>query len=276
MVSSKNRNVVQKTIVYVVCSLFIIYVAFPIILVLIGSFGKKWYGSILPELFTFRWYIELFTTRQYTNAMMISLYVAFVCVVATLIITILTAYAINTSTKKWLRNVFDTIVLMPVAIPPLVIAIGLIELYTFKNFTLVGTLYIVIAAHIVFTLPFMMKPVMAAFEIINWKTLNEAADSLGSSFFNKIKNILLPNILPGIISGTIMVFAMSLGEFQLALLLSGFKTQTYPVMLREAFYLSTGFACAATSVSILVAFLSIIAILFFVKKLSGEKRFKGN
>ncbi len=264
------KSKVKSPLVLIVGCVFIFYVLFPIILVFMGSFGTKWYGTILPTFFTLKWYKQLFTTSQYTATMVTSVYVAFLCVIISLAITILAVYALNTMKSKWLKKIFDYIVLVPVAIPPIVIAVGLIELYTFDNFSFVGTTFILVAAHLVITLPFMMKPIISSFDIINWKDLNEAADSLGSSFFYKIRKVLIPNILPGVISGSIMVFAMSLGEFQLALLLTGFKNQTYPIMLREAFYMSTGFACAATSVIIFIAFLSIIIMLLIVKKMGGE------
>ena len=107
----------------------------------------------------------------------------------------------------------------------------------------------------------MIEPVHANLKLIDWKLLNEAAESLGASFIYKISRILIPNLLPGILSGALMVFTMSLGEFQLAVMLSGFRTQTYPVVLFQAFSRETGFACSATTILIGVSIFSLLGIM---------------
>lgn len=68
-----------------------------------------------------------------------------------------------------------------------------------------------------------------------------------------------------------MTFAISLGEFQLAVILSGSLTQTYPVALYQAFYFSTGFACSATSVLLVAAVLSLWGLTLLMKFM-GVKR----
>ncbi|MEA4881670.1 MAG: hypothetical protein VB045_09390, partial [Synergistaceae bacterium] len=70
------------------------------------------------------------------------------------------------------------------------------------------------------------------------------------------------NLIPGLLSGAVMTFAMSLGEFQLAVMVTGSSSQTYPVVLYQAFYVSTGFACAATTLLVLFSLLSLGGVLF--------------
>ncbi len=269
---TKSRIRVKEFLLVIFLVIFVVYILLPIVLVVMGSFGKRWYGTILPEFFTLKWYVKLFQEFQYTRAMSMSLSIAFMCVVITFSIGLPAVYAIYDSESRLLQNVFDAIIIMPIAIPPLVMATGLIELYTFKNFTLVGTWVIILAAHVVYTIPFMLKPIMATLETIDWKTLNEAADSLGSSPLFKVRRVLIPNLLPGIISGSLMVFAMSLGEFQLAVMLAGFRTRTFPLLLREAFYMETGFSCAATTLLIAAALLSLTGVAFAMRKLGGSSR----
>lgn len=263
---------IREFLIVIFLVLFTVYILLPIILVIMGSFGKRWYGTILPEFFTFKWYIKLFQEFQYTRAMSMSLTVSATCVVITFIIGLPAVYSIYDSESKTLKTIFDSIIIMPIAIPPLVMATGLIELYTFENFTLVGTWIIILASHVVYTIPFMLKPIMATLETIGWRTLNEAADSMGSSTWFKARTVLIPNLLPGVISGSLMVFAMSLGEFQLAVMLAGFRTQTFPVVLRQAFYLETGFSCAATTLLIVAALLSLTGVSFMLRRIGTGSR----
>ncbi|MDR1622378.1 MAG: ABC transporter permease subunit, partial [Synergistaceae bacterium] len=142
--------------------------------------------------------------------------------------------------------------------------------YNWKGFSLVGTWQLLLGAHIVYTLPFMMRPLMANIEMIRWSTLEEACVSLGASLGTTIRRVLIPNLLPGVVSGALMTFAMSLGEFQLAVMVTGSRSQTFPVVLYQAFYVSTGFACAATTLLILTSLLSLVGLTLLGRSFSGE------
>ena len=76
-------------------------------------------------------------------------------------------------------------------------------------------------------------------------------------------------MLPGLTSGALMTFAMSLGEFQLAVMVTGSASQTYPVVLYQAFYVSTGFACAATMLLVLLSLFSLTGVLILRKAFGG-------
>jgi len=212
---------------------FLLFILIPIILLLLGSFGEIWYGTILPQgLFTLKWYKILFKEIMYIRSMKISLLVGTLSVIGNIVIGVPAVYTIYNSqfyNQEWIR--------------------------------LTGTWQIVLFSHLLFTLPFMIEPVHANLKLIDWKLLNEAAESLGASFIYKITRILIPNLLPGILSGALMVFTMSLGEFQLAVMLSGFRTQTYPVVLFQAFSRETGFACSATTILIGVSIFSLLGIM---------------
>jgi putative spermidine/putrescine transport system permease protein len=139
--------------------------------------------------------------------------------------------------------------------------LGLVQAFNWPGFSLVGTWQLLVGAHVIFTMPFMLKPLMANMELIGWNTLEDAAVSLGASPMMVARRVLIPNLLPGLVSGAIMTFAMSLGEFQLAVMVTGSTTQTYPVVLYQAFYVSTGFACAATTLLVLMSMVSLFGVI---------------
>jgi putative spermidine/putrescine transport system permease protein len=123
---------------------------------------------------------------------------------------------------------------MPVAIPGLATALALIVMYggwgDFRRswvFILVG--------HVLFTLPFMVRSVLAVLTSIDLKTLEEGARSLGASFAQRFFGIVLPNCRGGILAGSLMVVTLSLGEFNMTLLLHTPLTQTLPVGLADTY-----------------------------------------
>lgn len=231
----------------------VMYIVVPVLLILIGSFGQKWFGTLFPEGFTLSWYVELFSKKMYLRAMRMSILVGVGTVLVNLLLAIPAVYAVYTSGSSRLRNLFNGIAMLPVAIPPLVMGMGLIQAYNWPWFSLVGTWQLLLVAHVIYTIPFTIKPIMANMELLRWTSLEEAAESLGASRFYTIVRVLVPNLQPGILAGAVMTLAMSLGEFQLAVLLSGSATQTYPVTLYQAFYVGTGFACAATMLLVIMA-----------------------
>lgn len=248
---------VARFLLHLSNSLLIFYILLPIALILVGSFGEKWFGTLFPQGFTLEWYRTLFSERMYLRSLRMSVLVGILTVVFTALLAIPTVYAVHVAGRKSLRTLFDAMVVLPVALPPVVLGIGLVQAYNWPSFSLVGTWQLLLFAHVVYSFPFMIKPLMANLELLDWNVLEEAAESLGASRWYTIRRVLLPNLKMGILAGAIMTFAFSFGEFQLALILTSSESQTYPVVLYQAFYVSTGFACAAVMMLVLLASFTI-------------------
>jgi putative spermidine/putrescine transport system permease protein len=88
---------------------------------------------------------------------------------------------------------------------------------------------------VLFTLPFMVRSVLAVLSSIDLRTLEEGARSLGASFSQRFFGIVLPNCRSGIVAGSLMVVTLSLGEFNMTLLLHTPLTQTLPVGLADSY-----------------------------------------
>ncbi len=256
------RDYLKRSLGIAFFFLYFAYVLVPILLLLAGSFGERWFSTLLPEGFTLKWYFDLFTNPMYTKAIGRSLLVAALTVVLDAAIAIPAVYAVHTLGGRFLRSVYDSVILLPIAVPPIVMGLGLIQSFNWPGFSLVGTWQLLLGAHIVYTLPFTLRPIMANMEMIQWNVLEEAGMSLGAGMPLLFRRVLVPNLMPGILSGALMTFAMSLGEFQLAVMLTSSNSQTYPVVLYQAFYVSTGFACSATMVLIVTSLFTLLGVIF--------------
>jgi len=256
------RDYMQRSLGIAFFFLYFAYVLVPILLLLAGSFGERWFSTLLPEGFTLKWYFDLFTNPMYTKAIGRSLLVAALTVILDAAIAIPAVYAVHTLGGRFLRSVYDSVILLPIAVPPIVMGLGLIQSFNWPGFSLVGTWQLLLGAHVVYTLPFTLRPIMANMEMIQWNVLEEAGTSLGAGMPFLFRRVLVPNLMPGILSGALMTFAMSLGEFQLAVMLTSSNSQTYPVVLYQAFYVSTGFACSATMVLIVTSLFTLLGVLF--------------
>src|SRR5690606_11182747 len=98
-----------------------------------------------------------------------------------------------------------------------------------------GSWTFILVGHVLFTLPFMVRAVLAVMLTLNLKTLEEGAASLGASQWQRFFHVVLPNCRHGIVAGALMVLTLSIGEFNLTWLLHTPYTKTLPVGLADAY-----------------------------------------
>jgi putative spermidine/putrescine transport system permease protein len=123
---------------------------------------------------------------------------------------------------------------LPVAVPGLASALALILAYgQWRGFR--QSFAFILVGHVVFTLPFMVRTVTAAFAREDLQSLDEAARSLGASFLQRFLGVLVPAVAPSIVAGSLMVFTLSVGEFNLTWMLHTPLTRTLPVGLADSY-----------------------------------------
>lgn len=116
----------------------------------------------------------------------------------------------------------------------------------------------ILAGHVVFTLPFMVRSIMAVLGAIDVNTLEEGAASLGASRWRRFIDVIVPNTKPGILPGPLMVVTFSLGEFNLTWMLYTPLTKTLPVGLADSY---ASMRLEVASAYTLIFFIMIIPLL---------------
>jgi putative spermidine/putrescine transport system permease protein len=242
-----------------VTALYLAYLAVPIVLLVIGSFGASWLNTLLPSGVTSRWYADVAADPSFVRAFRASLAVATLTCAACLALGLPCAYAIFRSRSARMRSLARVLYQLPVAMPPLVLAFGFILVFSSDALPWLGSIWLLTAGHVVLGLPYFLQAVVADMQRLGLRTLEDAAESLGSSGVQRFFHIVVPALRHSILAGLIIVAALSIGEFQLSNLVAGFLNRTYPVVLLQAFYGATGFACAATVILLSLALLAAIA-----------------
>src|SRR5436309_284677 len=169
------------------------------------------------------------------------------------------AYAVFRAESARVRSLARVLYQLPVALPPLVLAFGFILVFSSDTLPWLGSIWLLAAGHVVLALPYFLQTVIADMQRLGLRTLEDAAESLGSSGAQRFVHIVLPALSQSILAGLIIVAALSIGEFQFSNLVAGFLNRTYPVVLLQAFYGATGFACAATVILLTLAVVAAIA-----------------
>jgi putative spermidine/putrescine transport system permease protein len=206
------------------------FLVVPVLLSALAGVTENWFLGVSGGLTT-RWLWRVW--ELYAHTIALSAWIAFCCLACTLLIGVPAAYALARSEGRWAR-LAEELLTLPLAVPGLATALGLILLWgavggfrTHWSFVLVG--------HVLFTLPFMLRATLAAMRGTDLVTLEEAARACGASFRRRFLGIVLPNARRGILAGSLMVVALSLGEFNTTLLLSTPFTMTLPVGLADSY-----------------------------------------
>jgi putative spermidine/putrescine transport system permease protein len=233
----------------------------PAILSMLAGITTNYFRGVRSGL-TVQWVMQVF--ELYSDTIVRSFIIAFATLAITLIVGVPAAYALHVRSGRMAR-VIEEIITLPLAIPGLAIALALLLTYGNAGEFRRSSLFIV-AGHVVFTLPFMVRSVMAVFATIDVKTLDESASSLGASPWRRFRDVIVPNARGGVLAGALMVVTLSLGEFNLTWMLHTPLTKTLPVGLADSY---ASMRLEVASAYTLVFFVMIIPLLVAMQTFAG-------
>jgi putative spermidine/putrescine transport system permease protein len=236
-----------------------LYLLLPIALLIVGSFGANWTNTLLPTGLTGRWYLELWEDTSFRKAFVNSLIVAGSACVINTVLAVPLAYALYHGAARRGSAAAKIVSALPVAVPTITLGFGYMIVFNTDLMPWLGSMPLLIAAHAVHTLPYLTQALLTDLRHLHLERLERAAATLGATPVQQFLGVVLPNLRFSLLSGLVMVAAISVGEFNLSNLLTGFQNRTYPVVLLQAFYGATGFACAATVILLLLASLAALA-----------------
>ena len=234
--------------------LILVFLYMPLFVIIILSFNSAKFGSFPIEEFSMHWYFELFKDGVFHESLIASLSVGLIAVFGTIILSMPTSF-VFVRKEFFLKKVFLLISLAPLFIPGIIIGVSWIAGMGILN--LRPGLYIVSAAHILFCIPFfilIMRSRLLNFDI----AVEEAARDLGSDPIRVLRTVTLPIILPSIIGGSILVFAVSLDEFIITNLVIGAHS-TLPTYIWGM--MRYGLTPTANSLSSLMIIISVFLVI---------------
>ena len=198
---------------------------------------------------------------QLYHAIGISLLLAAFTVVLMLAILVPTMIWVRLR-APWAKGMVDFLCLLPLTIPPLVIVVGLKDVYLWVTYFFGESALTLTFVYTVLVLPYAYRSIDAALAAIDLQTLSEAARSLGASWRTTILRIVVPNIWSGILSAAFISIAVVLGEYTVASL-SGY--QNLQVVIVQIGQTSGTTSVAASLATLLFGFL-LLSILAFVTR----------
>lgn len=222
----------KKAVSRVYTFLIFLFLYAPILVLIVFSFNDtKTSSRTVWSGFSLKWYQKLFEDRLILEALRNTLVIAVVAAAAATVLGTLAAIGIN-SMKRLPRRVMMNITNFPMVNPEIVTGVSLMLLFVFAVRLFGGRslgMGSLIAAHITFCLPYVILSVLPKLRQMD-PNLYEAAQDLGCPPARAFFKVVLPEIAPGIVTGMIMAFTLSIDDFVISYFTSG-TTQTLPIYI---------------------------------------------
>jgi spermidine/putrescine transport system permease protein len=181
--------------------------------------------------FTLDWYVQLFQRDDILSALYTTLLVSLLAAVIATIIGTVAAIGFSVMRRRS-RQFFLTINAIPYINPDIITGVSLMILFvSLMAFTKIELGFLtLLLAHITFNVPYVILAVMPKIRSLN-KHLFEAALDLGATPFKAFWKVILPQIMPGVISGALIAFTLSIDDFVISLFTAGSSVQTLPMAI---------------------------------------------
>lgn len=247
--------------------LIFLFLYAPMFTLIVFSFNQsksraRWGG------FTFKWYIKLFSNEEvlaaFTNTMMLALLSA---LIATVIGTI-AALAIN-KMKKADKSIIMGVTNIPMLNAEIVTGISLMLLFLY--FKVRFGFMTILLSHITFNIPYVILSVMPRIKQLNSSTY-EAALDLGANPLYAFYKVVLPDIMPGIISGFLMAFTMSLDDFIITHFTKGPGVDTLSTKIYAQVKKGVNPEMYALSTIIFISVLILLILINLLPQKMGKKK----
>ena len=205
----------------------------PIVVLLIFSFNESKSLSVFSG-FSWKWYEELLRDRNTLESVKNTLVLAASATVISTVMGTLAAVGINKLRSKWYRATMNTVTDIPMTNPDIITGISLMLMFVFVG-RLFGAstslnFFTMLIAHVAFCTPYVILQVLPKLQQMD-KALPEAAMDLGCTPMRAFLKVELPEIMPGIITGAIMAFTLSLDDFVISYFTSGNGFETLPIRI---------------------------------------------
>ena len=223
----------MKTSSKIYTALIMLFLFAPIAILLVFSFNESKSLSVFSD-FSLYWYRELFRDSETLNAVKNTLLLACCAAAISTVMGTAAAVGMNKLRNRYIRAVMDTATNIPMINPEIITGISLMLMFVFVG-RLFGaatslSFWTMLIAHVTFCLPYVILQVLPKLQQMD-KSLPEAAMDLGCTPMRAFFKVEIPEILPGIITGLIMAFTLSLDDFVISYFTAGNGFQTLPIRI---------------------------------------------
>ncbi len=264
----------MKPAAKVYTGLIMLFLFAPIAILLVFSFNEAKSLSVFSG-FSLNWYSELFKDAETLGAVRNTLILALSAAVISTVMGTAAAVGINRLRNRYYRAAMDTVTNIPMINPDIITGISLMLMFVF-----VGRLFgaatslsfaTMLIAHVTFCLPYVILQVLPKLRQMD-ASLPEAAMDLGCTPLRAFFKVEIPEILPGVVTGMIMAFTLSLDDFVISYFTSGNGFQTLPIRIYNMTKKTVTPKMYALATIIFFVILALLILTNLIDSDSAEKR----
>lgn len=274
MIQRSKGDFWGKFLFYFLIGFFILNLIGLVGTVIVDSFGARWFGTWLPPEYTTRWYEYIGNDHDMGLLLFNTLFVALSTTAIALLIGFPAAYVLARKQFRF-KGLLTGLYLLPMLVPPLAYGIPLATLLLRLN--LGGTLLGVILINLVPIIPFVILILAPFIEQVD-TSLESASRMLGANGFQTFRRVVLPLVIPGLLTAGVLAVVRTIAMFELTFLVADAHSQTLVVALyADAFAagIRPNQAISAMAVVYMLTTMSLLIIaLIFVKPTQFVVRLK--
>ncbi len=262
MKTLSSKNLVLWSLV----SFTLLTLSLPTIIIIGASFTSGDIIQFPPKGFSLRWYAELWQMDSFKQAFLRTLYVSVICTLVSIPVGTLAALAAAKYRMRF-QAAIQVYLLLPFTIP--LVVSGLSMMIWFGEIRILGQLWPVGIALCLINLPFMIWSVSASVNGLD-PELENAAYNCGAPPVQAFFMVTVPSVMPGVITGALLMFILAFNEFLVSLFLTDARTVTLPVQIYNS--IRSVITPDLAAVSVLYIVIALLAI-WVLDKLVGLEIF---
>ena len=251
--------------VWAVAALAVVFLLTPLIVTVAVSFGSSSVFTLPPPDWSLRWYARLPATRGLVPSLITSVEIAALSTLTALALGTLCAIALTRGRFPG-REAISTFVVSPLMLPGLVVGIAMLQ--AFRSLGLRDVWASLLVAHVVITLPYVVRTVLGALSLFDF-ALIDAARTLGCSYVTALRKVLVPTLAPAFVTSGMFAFLASMDNYPISIFFTDAWTKTLPIQMLQYVEESPDPIIAAISSGLIL--LAVLA-LFLADRMIGLRR----
>jgi putative spermidine/putrescine transport system permease protein len=196
---------------------------------------------------------SVFTQAGFGAALWTSIQISAMTWIITMALMVPTTIYVHLRMPK-MRRLLESVTILPIVIPPIVLTVGVLQVFPTQ---LKATMWLLGFEYVILAMPFAYRSIDAGLRSIDLKTLTEASGNLGANWLQTMWRVILPNLGTSLLSATVLIVALCLGEFTMASLN---LVTTFPVWIVEFDQLNANISVAASILALVVTWLFLMLI----------------
>ena len=234
----------------------VVFLLGPLVVTVAVSFTSSSIYTLPPPEWSFRWYEALARKSGLTDAVWLSVQVALVSTAVSLVLGTAAAMAVVRGSFRG-REAIATFAVSPLMMPGLVVGVALLQF--FRGMGLRDALTSLLIAHVIVTLPFVVRTLLAALERFDFN-LVDAARTLGLSYPRAVAQVQIPNLAPAFLTSGLFAFLASMDNYPISIFLTDARNKTLPIKMLQYLEEQPDPTLAAISSGLILLALAALAL----------------